>query len=114
MTRSPSALTIQRLRDLGYMADVAERWIPGANIRKDLFGFGDIVAIGHGYVILVQATSIANIAARRTKIEGIEHAAPILRNGVHVEVWGWGKGKEPRLSRERAMELEGTISWLKL
>jgi hypothetical protein len=62
--------TLELLRELGYTADVVERWVPvpGSKIRKDCFGVGDVIAAHPaGGILLVQATSSDNLAARVTK-----------------------------------------------
>jgi hypothetical protein len=41
---SPTELSLRHLRERGYDCDVVERWIPGANIRRDMIGIIDIVA----------------------------------------------------------------------
>ena len=61
---TPTAFTLRYLRRSGYLAEVVERWIPGANIRKDLFGIIDLVAITVDEPILgIQATSLTNACA---------------------------------------------------
>lgn len=90
---SPTALTLRTLRELGHPAvDVVERWIPGANIRKDLFGFIDILAIDKdGEVFAIQATSRSNMSARIKKIADSELIDHVRKAGWTVEVWGWHK-----------------------
>jgi len=57
---SPTTLTLRYLRRAGYLVDVAERWIIGANIRRDLFGCIDLLAIGIDEPVLgIQATSLS-------------------------------------------------------
>lgn len=94
---SPTALTLRQLRAMDYPAiEVVERWIPGANIRKDLFGFIDILAIDRcGNVLAVQATSKSNMAARVKKIGESELIDHVRKAGWSIEVWGWFK-KENR------------------
>jgi hypothetical protein len=45
MATSPTQLSLAWLKKEGYLAEVVEKWIPGANIRKDLWGWCDIVAL---------------------------------------------------------------------
>jgi hypothetical protein len=77
---------------------VAEYWRsipghPGGGIRKDLFGFVDVVAIGEGAIIAIQATSGANGSARVHKIVNECHDAALewLLAGGRIEVWAWKK-----------------------
>jgi len=65
---NPTARSLALLRNLGYRAKVVERWNPHTKIRQDLFGV-DILALKPGKPVLVmQATTGANHAARRTKL----------------------------------------------
>jgi hypothetical protein len=85
---TPTALSLQLLRREGFMADVVERLLPHARVRKDLFGFGDVLAVMPGEALLaVQATSGSNVAARLAKAK----ALPALRIwlGHRFGVWGW-------------------------
>jgi len=70
---------------------VVERWIPGAKIRRDLFGFGDVLAIRPGEVLLVQATTGDHVAHRLAKIAGHENAAAVRAAGIRIVVHGWRK-----------------------
>ena len=111
---SPTRRSLLMLRDKGYLAEVVEKWIPRANIRKDLFGFIDIVAITNEQpgVLGVQSTSGDNLSARLDKIDS-EELAPVaamwLAAGNRIEVHGWrkvgpaGKRKtwQPRIVRLR-------------
>lgn len=91
MAKSPTQLTLEKLRGEGYLCEVVERWVPGANIRKDLFGFIDILAIREGDVLAVQATSKSNVSARVNKIAEHENIAEVRKLGWQIEVWGWHK-----------------------
>jgi hypothetical protein len=44
---SPTARTLKLLRTRGWTADVCERWIAQAGIKRDLFGVADVAA-AHG------------------------------------------------------------------
>jgi len=90
---SPTQRTLALLRDEGYLADVVEKWIPGANVRKDLWGWCDIVAIRDNTTYAIQCTSDSNVAARVEKIEDSDTIAVVRRAGWKVEVWGWKKVK---------------------
>lgn len=90
---TPTARTVQFLRRQGYLAAVVESWIPRANLRRDLFGLADVLAVHvrDRSVLLVQATSDSNVAARVRKIQGLPVAGELLRAGLAVEVWGWSQ-----------------------
>ena len=94
---SPTQRTLAKLRAEGWTAFVVERWNAYARIRQDLGGFGDVIAWSGDErgVLIVQATSGPNVAARITKIEGLEAAkAWLLTAGASLEVWGWRKAGE--------------------
>jgi Trm5-related predicted tRNA methylase len=91
MAASPTQLTLKLLRDEGWTVEVVERWIPGANIRKDLFGFIDLMALRSGMTLAVQATSYSNISARVKKIENAELLSEIRKCSWHIWVIGWRK-----------------------
>jgi len=90
---SPTSRTLQYLRDDGMLAGVVEKWIPKVKQRVDLFGFIDIVAIrpGKDGCLGVQATSRSNVAARRTKILGLNPARVWLQTGNRIWIVGWSK-----------------------
>lgn len=88
---TPTARTLQALRSGGWdVVEVVERWIPGANIRRDFLGIGDVLAVNPDSLLLIQATSDANMAARIHKAQ----SEPRLRTWLQhpsrrFEVWGW-------------------------
>lgn len=88
--KSPSALSRQYLEDEGYVVDVVERFIPGACIRKDLFGFGDLLALRGTNLcpIIIQTTSFSNSRARVKKILASPHIGLVLKF-FDVFVHGW-------------------------
>lgn len=89
MARSPSALTAELLKGQGYIVWTVERFIPGANIRVDLFGVLDQLAIKDGEVIGLQPTSWTNVSARVKKIAESEHIAEVRKLGWTLLVYGW-------------------------
>jgi hypothetical protein len=78
---SPTQLTLKWLRDEGYLAEVVEKWLPGANIRKDLWGWCDIVAIREGETVAVQCTSWDNISSSVQKIAESDTVGPVRKAG---------------------------------
>lgn len=73
------------------MCEVVERWNGHTKTRKDLLGFGDVIAIGNGSIILVQVTSGTNVSARITKIreQCSDNAKAWLHAGGQIEIHGW-------------------------
>lgn len=88
---TPTARSLKKLRDDGYLAQVVEHWNHYARVRNDLFGFGDILAVREAEVLMVQATSRSNVSARVTKIAEHENTARVRMAGIRIEVWGWGR-----------------------
>jgi hypothetical protein len=66
---SPTSRSLDLLRKSCFIAEPCERWIPGANVRRDLFHVGDIFAVNEARkeLWLVQACTLADLAARRKK-----------------------------------------------
>lgn len=95
---SPTQRTLAELRKRGYpLVQVVEHWVPRANVRRDLWGFVDVVAItAEGETIGVQATSGSNVSARIAKITD-SPALPVLRKANwRLFVWGWRKAANGR------------------
>lgn len=93
-TMSPTARSLAECEKRGWLAYVCEKWIPHARVRKDAFGFGDLLVMDgwHGS-LLIQATSDSNVSARvgKIKTECSEAARTWLYHGNRIQVWGWGK-----------------------
>jgi hypothetical protein len=88
---SPTQRTLEVLRGRGYLAAVVEHWNPHAFIRQDLFGIFDVLAVGHGHTLAVQACATGDIQRRRRKLEASEALDVCKYAGWLVEVWGWTK-----------------------
>jgi len=91
MALSPTQRSLKYLREQGYFAQVVEHWVPGANIRRDLFGGIDIVALraDRQGILGVQTTTRNNARARVQKILGIMELDAWMRAGNRIEVHGW-------------------------
>ena len=82
------------MRERGFHAEVVERWIPGANVRRDLFGFVDVLCLGDtGDIVGVQSTSASNISARIAKISESPLVGRVRQAGIRIFVHGWKKVK---------------------
>ncbi len=84
-----TARSLDLLRAAGYMADVTERHIPYARIKRDLFTIGDIFAIKAGEAAIVQTTSKDHLAERIRKIRACEAFDTILASGLKIYAHGW-------------------------
>lgn len=89
--KSPTQLSLEKLRADGWLAEVVEKWIPGANIRKDLWGWVDIVALKDGETLAVQTTSYSNMSARVHKITESDTIAEVRKANWSIQVHGWHK-----------------------
>jgi hypothetical protein len=89
----PTQRSLKKLRDEGYeLVEVVEKWIPGANIRKDLFGFIDILATKGNEVLAVQTTTgESNMYQRIKKIAEHENIGAVRKLGWTIHVHGWWK-----------------------
>lgn len=90
---SPTARSLAYLRKAGFVAEVVEKWIPGANIRRDFLGIIDILAFRPGSPVMVgvQATSRSNMGARQRKAMESTTLIPWVSSGHMFLVWGWDK-----------------------
>lgn len=90
---TPTQRSLKYLRDQGYRVEVVEKWLPWAKVRKDLFGFIDLLAIRESETLAIQTTSRGNITARIKKIEESEALNDVKNAGWKIAVHGWGKLK---------------------
>jgi hypothetical protein len=83
---SPTARSLKRLRELGYLCQVTEHWNQWARIRQDLFGFIDILAIRDGEILAIQACTRSDISTRVTKVANHENVGQVRKAGIRIEV----------------------------
>jgi hypothetical protein len=90
---SPTSRTLTYLRREGYLAAVVETWAPHADLRRDLFGFADVLAVHprDRLFLLVQVTTAAHLADRLAKAKRRPELAAWLRAGGRFEVHGWAR-----------------------
>ena len=116
--------SLNQLRDQGYHADVCERWMPfrgglEGGVRKDLFGFIDILAFTcTGATVAVQCTSKKQMTKhlRDYRRHGPTRHAIVdwLHGGRAFALHGWhqpnGKGTRWQLKQRiiTAIDLELT------
>lgn len=90
---SPSARSKRHLIALGYHVATVEQTIPRTFIKRDCYGWADLLVVHpvHG-IALVQVTSGSNLAARITKARTV--AGPLtawLVAGGKLLAHGWAK-----------------------
>src|SRR6478736_10568284 len=88
---SPTQRSLKLMRERGFHAEVTEKWIPGANIRKDLWGFCDVLCLGDDGMVAVQSTSRSNVSARIKKITDSPLLGLVRKCGIRILVQGWFK-----------------------
>lgn len=106
---SPTERTLKTLRADGFLAAVVERWIPRANVRKDLFGFGDILAFhpARQEIVIVQSCTATNRAARLAKAKARPELVQWLKAGGLFEVYSWKLHKPGWTCKRIAVRGEG-------
>lgn len=102
MPTSPTARTLEWLRNNRWEPRVVEHWNPYARIRQDLYNIIDVVGLREGFsgVLGVQATSDSNRSARIQKIVESEFGGLWIRAGNPLWVVTWGKHRPEGGGRE--------------
>lgn len=96
---SNTSRTLQYIRSQGWVADKVEQFNPYAGRfgqRKDMFGFGDIVAMGENSIIAIQSCGqdYAGHFQKITEDEKVaENALLWIENGGRLLLIGWRKVK---------------------
>jgi len=93
---SPTTRTLKYYRDQGFLCEVTEKWIPKANIRKDLWGFCDILCLRGKEILAIQACHYSDISKRVHKIEESENLSAVRGAGIGIHVIGWSKKSNGR------------------
>jgi hypothetical protein len=101
---SPTQRTLKELRGLGRICAIAEKWQivpthPAGGVRKDLFGFIDVISLDPGRGIVGIQSCGQNFAEHIRKIldsECTEAVIEWLKCDGKVEIWGWRKVKVKR------------------
>ena len=99
---SPTQRSLAFFKELpGVHAEVVERWIPGACIRKDYLGIFDLLVLepGRSGVTGVQVCARASAAARRTKMQESGYLSLWLQTGNRALLHSWAK-EGPRGTRK--------------
>jgi hypothetical protein len=104
MADSPTSRSLLRLRRSGYSACVVERFLPQARVRRDAFG-ADILACHatRKELLLVQATTVSNLASRLKKVRQLPEVKAWIRSGGKFECWGWGCPGSPGLGERSSL-----------
>ena len=109
--KSPTARTLEHLRELGYVCGSVEQTIPRTFIKRDFLGWCDLIYLSSS-IIGVQITDASNHAHRREKILAEPRARAWLKAGGLIEIWSWakqgprGQGKRWTLRKEELVEAD--------
>jgi hypothetical protein len=76
------------LEALGYIVADVETHLRHSFVTRDLFNFADLIAVGHGSTIAIQATDTTSVSKRVDKCLAEPCVAVCLANGWIIEVWG--------------------------
>lgn len=87
---SPTKRSLDYLREQGYHVEIVEHWNPFARIRKDLWGWCDLLAIKRDEVLAVQVTA-SGVSDRIKKIQSSDTVAKVREAGIKIHVHGWRK-----------------------
>lgn len=107
MSISTVKLSLDHLRSLGFVVDVCERWVPSpqGQVRRDLFGVLDLVALRDGVTLGIQTTTRGEMGKRARKIAASETTPALHAAGWRLVVHGWYQPRGPR-TRWELEELE--------
>lgn len=100
---SPMQLSLDYLNKKGYTCEIVEHWNHFGMVRKDCFGFGDILAYRKAFldigvypaklianIVLVQTTSWSNFTARMHKVRTSPHCRGWKAAGGRILLHAWG------------------------
>jgi len=88
-SKSPTQLSLAKLREEGYTCWITEHWNNWSKTRQDLFGFIDLLDLKGKEVLAVQTTTGTNLNARCKKISNHENVNAVREAGWTIHVHGW-------------------------
>ncbi len=98
------------LKALGFSAWDVESTIPHTFIKRDCFGFADILAHRPGVgILLIQATANRNHGSHKRKMFGESVAPNIaawLASGGRVEIWSYDQSQAIGASKDHVLRRE--------
>lgn len=99
--RGPTQRSLNLLREQGYTCYISEHYNAFAKVRRDLFGWIDIVALhpDRKGVLGVQTTSGSNLSARIKKADALPAYHLWIACGNVAEFHGWRKLKTGKIQR---------------
>lgn len=117
-TLSPTELSLKLFRSQGYLAEVVERWLPRANVRKDLFNVIDLIAIDGKCIAGVQVTTLSSYRSHVAKLKEYDANLKLwLSSGGQFIMHCWGTRSVNKRKVRRVLESiahlkpNGRIGW---
>ena len=113
---SPTERSLKLLKDYGFLVHKVEYWNSFAQLRIDLFGCIDLVAVRNpdmgliGRIVGIQACSYGDISKRRAKSQDYPAIRSWVLSGGEFIVIGW-KDREFRMERAVANKETGTLDF---
>lgn len=87
---SPTQRSLALMRKTCSLVEICERWNPFAKVRKDLYGFVDVLCCRGDEIIAVQTTSGSNVSARFEKLRYLPAVVHWLSSPTRkIEIHGW-------------------------
>lgn len=88
---TPTGRSLAFMRQLGFIAAPVERYIPELQQSRDVWRFGDILCAhpANRQIVIVQATSLPNLPARKRKALQQPELTAWLAAGGRFELHGW-------------------------
>jgi hypothetical protein len=95
--------TMGWLRDLGFTVGKTEQWLAFAKIRRDLFGFADVVAMKEGTegILAVQTTHENFLDEHKKLMRTMKTVKLWLRCSNRILLVGWNKFWNAKGTRKR-------------
>lgn len=97
--KSPTAMALDELATLGFVAGKVEQTIPRTFIKRDFLGFVDVIYCTPTSIVALQVTSgggsgKSNAKARRRKILAEPRALAWVKAGGLIEIWNYVKRED--------------------
>lgn len=111
---SVNKIVMEWMRAKGWHISLVEQTIPHTFIKRDLFGFVDMIAVGHGQIIGLQVTSNSGghvsdrikKAKEQDAFEEFVKACPLYFVGVNIRDDKTIRYRVVRVTEESQTELE--------
>jgi hypothetical protein len=90
---SPTQRSLAYLREQGYLVEIVEHWNPFARVRKDLWGWCDLLCLRGEEILAVQVTA-SGVSSRIKKIQESETVLWVRKANIKIHIHGWRKSSK--------------------